>query len=157
MQHHEAYEIDRLSRIALENLTGSEVLALDRIASPVKKLKALNSAGVALRAGTQARSPSNGPGIIQALRNAFAAAQLRDAVIAAQPVQHNPDRLFGRMAQPPERLLLHRKLVNVEDVRGDVLVPVFQGSIRVPVDVVLVLIRDVRNLPGRDRFRCGPR
>jgi len=32
---------------------GSEVLALDRIASPAKKLKGLNSAGVALRAGTQ--------------------------------------------------------------------------------------------------------
>ncbi len=62
MQHHEAYEIDRLSRIALENLTGSEVLALDRIASPAKKLKALNSAGVALRDGTQeaGRRRSNG-------------------------------------------------------------------------------------------------
>ena len=55
MQHHEAHEIDRLSRIALENLTGSEVLALDRIASLAKKLKDLNSAGVALRAGTQGR------------------------------------------------------------------------------------------------------
>ena len=54
VQHHEAHEIDRLSRIALENLTGSEVLALDRIASLAKKLKDLNSAGVALRAGTQA-------------------------------------------------------------------------------------------------------
>ena len=58
VQHHEAHEIDRLSRIALENLTGSEVLALDRIASPAKKLKALNSAGVALRVGTQ--GPSQG-------------------------------------------------------------------------------------------------
>ena len=53
MQHHEAFETDRLSRIALENLMGSELLALDRIARPAKKLKALNSAGVALRAGTQ--------------------------------------------------------------------------------------------------------
>ena len=52
VQHHEAYEIDRLSRITLENLTGSEVLAPDRIGSPAKKLKTLNSAGVALRAGT---------------------------------------------------------------------------------------------------------
>ena len=56
VQHYEAHEIDRLSRIALENLTGSEVLALDRIASLAKKLKALNSASVALRAGTQAAS-----------------------------------------------------------------------------------------------------
>lgn len=32
---------------------GSEVLALDRIAGPAKKLKGLNSAGVALRAGTR--------------------------------------------------------------------------------------------------------
>ena len=53
MQRHEAYEADRLSRIALENLMASEVFALDRIASPAKKLMALNSAGVALRAGTQ--------------------------------------------------------------------------------------------------------
>ena len=55
VQHHEAFETDRLSRIALENLMGSELLALDRIARPAKKLKALNSAGVALRAGTQDR------------------------------------------------------------------------------------------------------
>ncbi len=52
VQHHEAFETDWLSRIALENLMGSELLALDRIARPAKKLKALNSAGVALRAGT---------------------------------------------------------------------------------------------------------
>ncbi len=58
MQHHEAFETDRLSRIALENLMGSELLALDRIARPAKKLKALNSAGVALRAGTQVREHS---------------------------------------------------------------------------------------------------
>ena len=35
--------------------------------------------------------------------------------------------------------MLHRKLVNVEDVGGDVLVPVFQGFIRVPVDVAAKL------------------
>ena len=32
---------------------GSETLVVDRIASPAKKRKALNSASVALRAGTQ--------------------------------------------------------------------------------------------------------
>jgi hypothetical protein len=39
-----------------------------------------------------------GPGIIQALGYAFASAELSDAVIAAQPHQHDPDLLFGRMA-----------------------------------------------------------
>ena len=55
VQRYEAYETDRLSRITLENLMASEVFVLDRIASPAGKLKALNSAGVALRAGTQGR------------------------------------------------------------------------------------------------------
>ncbi len=58
VQHHEAYETDRLSRIALENLMGSEVFALDRINNPAKKLKPLNSAVVALRAGTQGGVPA---------------------------------------------------------------------------------------------------
>jgi len=53
VQHHQASETDRLSRIALENPMGSEVLALDRIACPAEKPKALNSASVALRAGTR--------------------------------------------------------------------------------------------------------
>ncbi len=54
VQHYQASETDRLSRIALENLMVSEVFVLDRIASPTKEPKALNSASVALRAGTQA-------------------------------------------------------------------------------------------------------
>ena len=53
-QHYPASETDRLSRIALENPMVSEVLVLGRIANPTKKPKALNSASVALRAGTQA-------------------------------------------------------------------------------------------------------
>ena len=35
------------------------------------------------------------PGIVQALGNTLAAAQLGDAVIAAQPFEHDPDLLFG--------------------------------------------------------------
>ena len=38
-----------------------------------------------------------GPAVIQALGNTFAAAQLRDAVLPLQAVQHNPDLLFGRI------------------------------------------------------------
>ena len=53
VQHYQAFETVQLSRIALENLMESETLALDRIASPTKNSKALNSASVALRAGTQ--------------------------------------------------------------------------------------------------------
>src|SRR3546814_20374112 len=37
--------------------------------------------------------------IIQALRNAFLAAQLGDTVVAAQTVQHDPDLVFGREVQ----------------------------------------------------------
>jgi hypothetical protein len=56
-QHYQASETDRLSRIALENPMVSEVLVLGRIANPTKKPKALNSASVALRAGTQGLCP----------------------------------------------------------------------------------------------------
>ncbi|KPB02998.1 hypothetical protein AAV98_19745, partial [Bacillus sp. CHD6a] len=35
-----------------------------------------------------------GPGVIQALRNPFAAAQLGDGVIAAQTIEHDPDLVF---------------------------------------------------------------
>ncbi len=53
VQHYQASETVRLSRIALKNLMGSEALVLDRNTSPTEKPKALNSASVALRAGTQ--------------------------------------------------------------------------------------------------------
>src|SRR3546814_13891704 len=36
------------------------------------------------------------PGVIQALGNAFLAAQLGDAVLAAQAIQHDADLVFGR-------------------------------------------------------------
>ena len=38
-----------------------------------------------------------GPAVIQALGNALAAAQLRDAVLALQAVQNDPDLLFRRI------------------------------------------------------------
>ena len=59
VQHYQAFETVQLSRIALENLMESETLVLDRITSPTKKPKALNSAGVALRAGTQASASAH--------------------------------------------------------------------------------------------------
>src|SRR3546814_2960379 len=36
-----------------------------------------------------------GPSVIQALRNAFLAAQLGNAVVAAQTFQHDPDLVLG--------------------------------------------------------------
>src|ERR1035437_3749634 len=39
-----------------------------------------------------------GPSVIKALGNAFTAAKLGDAGLAAQAVQNYPDLLFGRMA-----------------------------------------------------------
>ena len=50
------------------------------------------------------------PGVIQALGDALLAAQLGDAVIAAQAIEHDPDFLFGRK-MPPRRssdVLHHR-------------------------------------------------
>lgn len=41
-----------------------------------------------------------GPGVIQALRNPFAAAQLGNGVIAAQAVEHDPDLVLGREVPP---------------------------------------------------------
>src|SRR5665213_2427859 len=41
-----------------------------------------------------------GPGVIQALGNAFPAAQLGDAVLAAQAVQNDPDLVLGREVPP---------------------------------------------------------
>jgi hypothetical protein len=38
-----------------------------------------------------------GPAIVQALGNAFATAQLGNAVLALQAVQHDPDFLLGRI------------------------------------------------------------
>jgi hypothetical protein len=35
-------------------------------------------------------------GVIQALRDAFLAAQLSNAVLAAQPIEHDADLVFGR-------------------------------------------------------------
>ena len=37
-----------------------------------------------------------GPDIIEALGDAFLAADLSDAVLAAKAVQHDPDLVFGR-------------------------------------------------------------
>jgi hypothetical protein len=40
------------------------------------------------------------PTVIEVLDNAFAAAELGDAVLAAQPLQHNADLVFGRKILP---------------------------------------------------------
>ena len=40
------------------------------------------------------------PAVVQALGDAFAAAQLGDAVLAAQAIQHDADLLFGRVVLP---------------------------------------------------------
>ena len=49
------------------------------------------------------------PGVIQALGDAFLAAQLGDAVLAAQPIQHDADLVFGREMPPglPPDVLYH--------------------------------------------------
>ena len=59
-----------------------------------------------------------GPAVIQALSDAFAAAQFRNAVLALQAVQHDPDLLFGRV-------LLARRTANVFD---DLLTVALPGS-----------------------------
>ncbi len=43
-----------------------------------------------------------GPGVIKALGNALAPAQLRNAVLAAQAIEHDPDFVFGGK-MPPRR------------------------------------------------------
>ena len=40
------------------------------------------------------------PAVIQALGNAFPPAELGDAVLAAEPLQHDTDLLLGRMVLP---------------------------------------------------------
>ena len=57
------------------------------------------------RAGSVAGKPSLAgfqellrPAVVEALGNAFTAAQLRNRVLAAQAVQHDADLLFGRVA-----------------------------------------------------------
>src|ERR1700716_4603796 len=51
------------------------------------------------------------PAVIHALRNTFFAAELGDAGLAAQPIQHNTNLIFGRILPPgrpanvPYRLL----------------------------------------------------
>ena len=49
------------------------------------------------------------PGVIQALRDAFLAAQFGDAVLAAQAFQHDPDRVFRREMTTglPSNVLYH--------------------------------------------------
>ncbi len=49
------------------------------------------------------------PGVIQALGNAFLATKLGDAVFTTQPLQHDPDLVFGREVPPgrPADVLHH--------------------------------------------------
>ncbi len=52
-----------------------------------------------------------GPGVIQALGNAFRAAQLGDGVITAQAVEHDPDFVFrGKMPTGLAADVLHHLL-----------------------------------------------
>src|SRR5665213_2911856 len=56
--------------------------------------------GVACKPALASLHELLGPGVIQALGDAFLAAQLGDAVLAAQAVQNDPDLVLGREVPP---------------------------------------------------------
>lgn len=54
----------------------------------------------AVRQRWPAAMNSAGPGVLQTLGNAFLAAQLGNAVFAAQAIKHDPDLVFSREMAP---------------------------------------------------------
>lgn len=84
--------------MSLEDATHGDTRRLER-ADFAAQILDLITAGSARRITSQAALAGFhellGPGVIQALRNAFLAAQLGDAVFVTQAVQHDPGLVFS--------------------------------------------------------------
>src|SRR5258708_39209949 len=85
----------------LERLLGHNLLQLSRLTTQILDLAARGrprrTAGEPPLAGLKELL---GPTVVKALRTPLAPAQLRNAVLATQAVQHNPHLLAGRVFSP---------------------------------------------------------